>query len=630
MRNESALTVRFKADIILVMLLVLILGLVVIAHHPFEMTSEDAHAHAMMPPQMGMGEAVLVLPSTSEVASTFDALDFSFAWYNLMTQEIGPFSIALASEVTAETFSEMRLIVIPRKTAQTMSEAQIELVENAVTHGASLVVEMPTPAWSSLTSVKRKAQANSAIRHFTDAPNSPLTESLRDALLNFPLATQIMRIDALDNETLAVSDQLLEIDGAIVHYHRVHGAGHVFVLAFDMGQALTALEQGRPNDDFSLEPAEEGALTTTADLVLHEKLKTNFIPYAEILKRHVLFSIWRFSPQATLWPFPNAEKSALILTHDAAHIGDAAQYIIEDEQKNNVVSTLIASTENTSGSWLNTVPAKGHEVGALLMRPPVGQSWRQIGPDFFAPVRVERNLAAQRNLIAQRTRKNVTTCRKLAQVWQHDYITSFKELTAAKCQIDLSYVPADAQYGYLFGTGFPFLPMDRGGLPFPIYELPTLMTDSSSTAIDPQNAVKLLRESNDLYHEPIVLNFSADTMREHPHYQAIDAWQQVIEYAHQNHIRLATVQDYMQYFSIRKQAAIRSSFNEASKVLSISLDLPESANAYTVAVPTRTVFGAIQNLTLDQKPCDNKFQATSGLQTLVAVPPGAHQLDVVY
>ena len=633
MRNESAITVRFKADIILILILLLISICLFIGRHPFLMRSEDVPGHAMMPPQIGHGETLLILPSQTHIGQTFEDLDFSFAWYNMLTQEIGPFSIALADELSDNAFENIRLIVIPRRTAAMMNESQIAVIEAAVTQGRSLLIEMPEPNWANLTAIRQNPQTGTAIHHFTDAPNSPLPADLRDALLNFPLDTQILRLETLDNVALGHSDLLLELDGAIAHYHLSHGAGHVFVLGFDLGRALTALEQGRPEDDYRLPlPEDEETIPQPAALILNEKLGTNTVPYADILKRHILQSVWRISPQAVLWPFPNAEKTALIITHDIHESGDLAQYIVTEEQTHGLVSTLFVSTENTTSAWLTQTTAQGFDLGTLLVRPPAGQVWKHAGLSFFSPVWVERNMEQQRQLISGRAKRNIHACRRYRSAWDPDYTTTFRKLTAAKCQIDLSYMPSEGQYGYLFGSGFPFLPMDRGGLPFPVYELPTLLTDTNKSPTPPDIAAKLLKESAASYHQPVVLNFSADTMREHPHYQSVEAWTKATELAGQLHIRMTTVHSFMDHFSVRKQAKIESKFNENNRTLDISLELPEAREAYTLALPTHTMYGSLHALMVDQKPHDPKALNTvsGGIQLLIPIPSGVHRVFVQY
>lgn len=633
MRNESAITVRFKIDMILILILVLISIGVFIGRHPFLIKAEDASGHAMMPPQIGHGETLLILPTQTYIGQTFEDLDFSFAWYNVLTQEIGPFSIALADELNDTAFENIRLIVIPRRTAALMNESQIAAIETAVTQGRSLLIEMPEPQWANLTAIRQKAQGGTAIHHFTDAPNSPLPADLRDALLNFPLDTQVLRLETLDNVTLGHSDLLLELDGAIAHYHLSHGAGHVFVLGFDLGRALTALEQGRPENDYRIpRPEEEDAILQPASLILNEKLGTNPIPYADILKRHILQSVWRIAPQAVLWPFPNAEKTALIVTHDVHESGDLAQYIVNEEQSHGLVSTLFVSTEKTTSSWLTQTTSQGFDLGALLVRPPAGQVWKHAGFSFFSPVWFERNMEQQRMLISGRAKRNIHACRHYRSNWDSDYTTTFRKLTAAKCQIDLSYMPSDGQYGYLFGSGFPFLPMDRSGLLFPVYEWPTLLTDTNASPTPPDIAAKLLKDSANAYHQPVVFNFSADTMREHPHYQSVDAWTKATELASQLHIRMTTVHNFMDYFSVRKQAKIESKFNENNRTLDITLELPETRESYSLALPTHTLYGTIHAVTVDERPHDPKAlnTVTGGVQVLISIPSGIHRVFVQY
>ena len=81
-------------------------------------------------------------------------MDFSFAWYNVLSQYIGPFTISLVRDIqSAASLQSAHLIVVPQKTAETMTDAQIQLVYQAVQLGANLIIEMPSPEWSSLTAM---------------------------------------------------------------------------------------------------------------------------------------------------------------------------------------------------------------------------------------------------------------------------------------------------------------------------------------------------------------------------------------------------------------------------------------------------------------------------------------------
>lgn len=587
----------------------------------------------MLPPQMGSGDVLLVLPDENRVATQFSDLDFSFAWYNLLTQEVGPFSIDLTSNIVDASFRGARLIIVPRRTAASFSEEQVEFVMQAVQAGASLLIEMPTPQWAALTAVKRKAQTTAAIKRLTDAPNSPLPTAYRDLLLNIPLDTQVLRIDTLDSETLQRQAMLLELDGAVAHYYRPHGNGHVFVLAFDLGQALTAIQQGRPSDNFVIEASEEGTLSP-ADLVLNERLRGNVIPYADLLKRHVMASMYRVVPMATLWPFPDAHKSALLLTHESADIGDKFSYMAEYEKAQSVQSSFLIAASNASSEALQSLRKDDFEIAALFVRPPFGEVYQAFGVSAFQPIVKARNLVKQRQYLAQQSKTSITTCKMAGLNWNADYTTTLRQLAKAQCQIDLSYGPAQPnQYGYFFATSMPFLPIERNGLPLPIYILPTMFTDAYGVdALGPEVLEQLIVESQQKYHEALVVNFNADTMMRQPHYRIPELWQTAIATAKSQGTWLTTVNAFMLHYSLRKQAQLKSVYNDNTRLLEVVINLPEYANAFTVALPARTLTGALQSLSLDGNIIDVKLLSITGdlNQILVPLTAGQHNLVAQY
>ncbi|MCL2325848.1 MAG: hypothetical protein FWC40_05035 [Proteobacteria bacterium] len=634
MRNDATFSRRFRVDLILLTIIVVVLGGWLLSHRPLKFSSHDEAGQAMMPPQMGAGEVLLVLPDESKIADDFPGMDFSFAWYNILTQEVGPFSMVLVGDLQETSFQGMRLIVIPRRAAEAMSEEQIALMARVVAQGASLLIEMPPPPWSELTAVKRKTQTTAAIKRLTDAPGSPLPPAWRDALLNIPLDTQVLRIDALDAEPLARQDLLLELDGAIAHYHRVYGAGHVFVLAFDVGQAMTAIQQGRPSDAFVIEYDPERLHPTPADLVLNEKLKTNLVPYADLLKRHILQSVLRSSPMVTLWPFPNGRRSALLLTHETGDAGELAEYIVQHEISLGLTATILATTDNTRAAWLTSLKARNFEPAVSILRPPAGVTYRHYGPSFFTPVAIERSIADQRQILSVRAGHNVDTCKMADQNWDNNYVDTFRKLTAARCRIDLTYGPSEAgHFGYLFGTGFPFLPLERNGLPFPLYILPTLVTDAYGLGdIDARFLRQLLNEANTLYQQPVVVHFSADTMMRAPHYRVLEAWLGLMAEAIERGIWVATVQGFMHHYSLRKQARIQSRFQPANRSLDVSIELPEAPFQYTLAIPLRTAYGTPQSISLNGQALDIKVlpMTGDGSQALIVAGSGKHQLQLQY
>ncbi len=631
MRSDSTIGDRFRVELIAVGI-ALILGICALLNYaPITISSKDEAGTAVMPQQLGQSDVLLILPDSTETAASWPQMDFSFAWYNLLSQYVGPFSISLVRDIQSSSSLQAHLIVVPQKTAEMMTDAQIQLVYQAVQLGANLLIEMPSPEWSSLTAIKRRAKVSTAIKHFTDAPNSPLQGVWRDQMLNTPIDSQVMRLDALDSETLATDALLLELDGAIAHYRRNAGAGYVFVLAFNLGQIVTAMQQGRPGDNFSIETDE---VPSTSDFILSEKLRKNTIPYADLIKMHVLGSVAYASPMPMIWPYPDGYRSALLISHETGNLSDEAFNLAEYERKQSIQSTWLVTASRISKETLETWRNRAFDVGVSFLRPPVGRIYKKYGPSFFKPVVVESNIVSQKKTVSNRLGNPLSTCKFASSLWTKDYTTPFRYLSRAKCQIDVSYAPTHPeQYGYLFGSGFPFLPLERNGLPMPTYEFPTIVNDESGLETLPDNiAGQILKESETTYHEPILVNFNANTMLEHPSHLSPQTWMGLIKQAADNGIWTTTVKNFMHHYTLRKQARMHYSFSPQTRVLNVQTAIPDAPFNFTIAIPRKSLHGSLHALWLDKTSSDLTVLKTTGdgLFVLLPVSGGEHLVQAQY
>ena len=632
MRSDATVFQRFRVEIILILVLVVFAICVLLHHFPLTISSDDDAGLAVMPQQLGQSDVLLILPDSNENAQTYPQLDFSFAWYNLLSQYVGPFSIALSKDIRQATDVQYHLIIVPQRTAETMSDAQIQFISQAVQLGSTLIVEMPSPEWASLTAIKSHSKISSSIKHFTDAPNSPLSGNWRDQLLNTPLDTQVMRLDTLDADTLPADSLLLELDGAIVHYKRAVGAGYVYVLAFNLGQAMTSLQQGRPADNFAL-PGETNP-PTTSDLVLNERLRANPVPYADLLKMHVIGSVGYTTPMPLLWPFPEGYRGALLISHETGTMDDSAFNLAEYERGLEARTSWLVTASKISKPTLENWKNHQFDIGVSFLRPPVGKVYKKYGPSFFQPIAVESSVQEQRKNVASRIGGSLSTCKFASSQWSRDYTLAFRHLAAAQCQIDLSYAPTlPQQYGYLFGSGFPFLPIERNGMPMPTYEFPILINDEvGMESIPNEVALQLLKESESVYHEPVIAHFNADTMQTHPSYLSPSTWIAMMNYAKSNHIWMTSVKSFMYQYTLRKQAHIHYAFHAQTRVLDVKTTLPKAEFNYTIAFPRRTFHGGIHAIWLDKTALDlTALKSTAdGVLLLLPVSSGDHLVQVQY
>ena len=177
MKSDASFFQRFRVECILIAILILVAICALLHHFPLVFSSEDESGMAVMPQQLGQSDVLLILPESNENALTYPQLDFSFAWYNTLSQYVGPFTIALSRDIKQASEVQYRLIVVPQKTAEVLTDTQIQFISQAVQLGSTLIIEMPPPEWASLTAIKSRAKVSSSIKHFTDAPNWCCLES---------------------------------------------------------------------------------------------------------------------------------------------------------------------------------------------------------------------------------------------------------------------------------------------------------------------------------------------------------------------------------------------------------------------------------------------------------------------
>lgn len=632
MHGDSSFFRRFRIDFILLGILGCVcLGYVVDAH-PIRISGSDTPGAASMPQQLGQSNVLLILPDTTQNAESYPEMDFSFAWYNAMSQVIGPFSIALTRQIrTYDDLAQARLIVIPQNAAEQMSEAQIQSVAQSVQLGASLIIEMPGHAWAPVTGMRLNTRGNAAMKRVTDAPNSPLSGTYKEHLLNVPIDTRVMRMDASDPEAMSSNGLLLEIDGAIAHAKRGLGAGVVHILGFNFGQAMTSLQQGRPSDSFRIDTEEA---PHTADLILNERMRTNTTPYADLLKMHVFGSAFQAAPFPMLWPIANGKRSALIISHETGDLGDEAFLSAKYEKESGAQSTWLATASTLSNGVLRNYAGEGFDVGVSLRRPPADRLDKAYGIAFFKPLAIEQTVIDQKRSLMRQLSAPISTCKYVKNIWSRDYTACFRYLTAAQCQIDLSYGPgAEGEYGYMFGSPYPFLPIERNGLPFPVYALPTTIDDSVGLGSLPENAaLQMLKDAEATWNGPIVVNFSAEAMKENPSYLSPQTWHELMSYAKENDIPMPSAKAFMQHYTLRKQSHVLYSWNASARTLQAQIKLPKADFSYTLAIPKRSQAGVLDSLWLDRRQLDIEAGTTSsdGLLLLIPLDATEHSVEAHY
>ena len=349
------------------------------------------------------------------------------------------------------------------------------------------------------------------------------------------------------------------------------------------------------------------------------------------MKKHVIRSALRYTPHPILWPYPDAFAGALIITHEENQFGDNAYFMAEHEHGQNMTSTYFITSQGMSNEMLRTMSNQHFDIGLQAEPSPKASTYARRGPAFFKPSQKALKIFQQRKHLERLSKSSVNACKVKDSIWNVGYTETFRKLVYAKCQIDASYSPTEPNtYGFLFGTAFPFLPIDRQGLPLPVYEFPTILTDSVNVREIPEGtAVNLLKDSNNHLNIPLVYNFDADSLATHPYYDSLSVWLSVLEQAPKENHWVTNLTAFMHFYSLRRQSQMSYAYNATLQSIDISLHLPDAPRAYTLALPQRNMGSEISSIQTDSVVIDKNFIITKdGFFNLIKVLPGEHKIRV--
>ncbi len=657
-RTQSSFFSRFKIDFAILVLLGLVGLGAWLNNHPFSFEAEDPESAGGIPPQLGHGDVLLVVPSGQDRddATEFAEMDFSFAWYNALAQEVGPFRLQVTTEFAPEDLDGVHLLVVPTKAAALLETTQISLIHHFVQSGGSLIIEMPGPAWMELTTISEPVLLGRSAKRITAANGSLLQGDFGQHLLDTPLHVKMMRLDTIDLPVIHRNDVLLEIDGVPAHFHRPLGDGHVYLVGFDFGMAVTALQQGRPEDDLTIavpvdggpdedhEPDEDEEPETTRPdmLVASPKMRQSSIPYADLLERHVLYAPLRSRPAVRLWLYPESLAGAFVMTHDERGFGDGAAFMAEYEASLGLTSTYFVTATEMTNEGLDALRRHGVDMGLAWHRQESDPIYQARGVGRLKPYRTALSLGEQKDRLEGWAGRRAYATRVHGLVWDRHYASNFRKMAWAGLHMDSSYGPSvSEECGYLFGTGLPFYVMDVNGLLLPLYEIPVVVSDAVGFGPEDKNVITtLLKESRSGFHQLITVDIDADAMANNPQPATLNMWIEAFESARSERHWVTNLHEYMLFYDARRQATVNSSFDRERRVLTARVEIPAMLSprnespmpAPGMTVPMRFEGAAIENVVLDGAPLElsNMGRSGDGVLGLIAIKPGVHRLEVRY
>jgi len=605
---------------------------------PFRRPADEAETEGSRPPEQTEGDVVLLLPDAPAAPATaFDELDCSYAWYSALWQHYGSFATALARHLSPEFLAGRAVVIVPRRVARAMPANGINALASFARDGGQVVLEQPGEGWERLTGVTgsgevRRARTITSVegldvhgRLRTHLPDVPLSGTLSPAPAMAPWPEGPVRLD-VDSQPGLVTQRL--------------GDGHVHTFLFEFSCTLLGLQQGSPDDGMQFGEEPRGDLIPTASRVADESMLEADVPYADLLEVALFEQLSDLRPLPRLWPYPDSYAGALLAIHPSSGDLESTLGFLEHSQRSEVHASALVASDRVSQPRLQAVRETRADIGLHwirgLARPPVTE---RVGIGPLRPL--ARELSLRRQVEQLRSRlpdsESVRLVRNEAASHSRGWARTFRRMAAADLRVDVSYGPTRREHhGYLFGTGFPFYPIDERGLPFPILELPFVLQGPNLT---PDRLREMLAGSENFYHQTLTLSIPGDAMRTDPTAGMLLAYRDAFRLADEHDHWKASVGDFTDFLSARRRSVLTSQWDPDSRRLTVSVNLIgarvdslEPGAIPGIAVPRTHDREPIDRIVVDDDsyPTDRLASTGSGFERIVELSPGRHTVSVFY
>lgn len=580
---------------------------------------------------------VISLENIKKAASlkNFYKNDWSYAWVNTLEQEVGYYSVLTPSMLTTKKVLSRRAIIISKSAINSILPRIQKDIESFIKKGGVLILEMPGDTWHKITGFKLKNEYHKGNR-ITFISSDYLQEPYNQILKEMPVYTFCQELSEKSEDV----QTLLEIDNSPAICLRQLGEGLAISLNFDYGLQLVSIQQGIPSSDYQVTLKNRNNIWPWVpqpdDLVGNDKLLNNYYPYADIFERFLMNIIKKYQPMPTWWYFPEKYDGAFIMTHDEDRFGDKSLYMTDYEKSIGATSTMFIEIETITKEALNKMISSGIDVQLHWDR--MRELGREIGIWKFKPIKKPYGLGKQIKLLSSRIGNNydIIANRNHFLTWRGDYTQTFRILHQHNIKIDSTYGGDAPFFGYLFGTGSFFYPIDTNGLIIPILEVPFLDMDGTHDIqikdgkwkfiFEDQFMKRALADSKEKFHQTIVVLFHPHGVK-NPRVEWFTGWMNIFEFARQNNHWITNFKKYYQFVENRAKSEIRSVLN--ANTLTAELNVLESN--LTITIPKYYGKKQVKTVELDKKLVSYQEIRNQGtVHILVSIPKGKHFLEVNY
>jgi hypothetical protein len=518
------------------------------------------------------GGEVLIVADTGGIARSaeagqFSRVDWSLAWVNTVEQELGPHAWVEAAQLRGLDLAQYKVVIVTASAGQIEDKDLLGHLKAYVQGGGVLVLERPQGGLRDQFSAdgrggERQPQAITRVLN--------LAEPYAQQLKAMPLRTSY--IGSSGPAPGAVT--YLAMDGAPVIYRAPLERGQVITVELNWGLQLTAMQQGQPEEDFSVlnrYPEQLAPALESSDLVMDQRLLDNPVPYADLLEKFFVHGVLNDArPVVGLWPFPNAKQGALLMTHDEEQMGNKSAWMAQWERERGARSTyFVIPNELFTKVGASTLRDAGADVGLHWNRPQDGQGlFEPVGVWKVNPFMRARGLeqqAKELNGVLPKAAKAAIN-RNHYLLWGEDYTGVFRELAAAGFVMDSTYGPDKACRGYLFGTGLPFWAMDTNGFLMPIMEHPFISAEDLG-GVGAEWVYARFLESQRGYHQAINVLFHPNVYLWKPSLELFDLWTSVYDIAEDTQHQSMTMRELYRFWKERRGATLSSQVRVAVEVV---------------------------------------------------------------
>ncbi len=525
------------------------------------------------------------------------AADFSYGWANTLEQEFGYYDIQDISGFDSAILAGRQVAVFSVSALETLAKKQAGygLIRSFVSSGGLAVLDYPdSEALAGVAGIEFSSMSRSKLARgelqalLAEAGIHPADSAVPDSLPLFS-TLRTYSFNSPDFSDSPDSSAHSSAKGLELFTTVPIGRGQVLLTGWDFGRWVTLTQQGAPDEQLRVgnRYSEFGhsRYLEANDLVADSVYLNSSYPWVDIIEKQLGNTIASINMTPRWSTAPGASSGIFMMTHDDEGLGDAGVWMNEYEAQHGYVSTSFVMP---SGK----LSAKG-VTGTLSHAGDIGFHWNRfdrpdkaaletLGIGRWRPLRRKRNLKSQ---IAWLDSLGVHSAynRNHYFLWDEDPYRIFRILNAYHFTMDYSYGPDLHDKGYLFGSAFPFHPLDDKGASFGLVETPVIWTEDFAGA-DSAWGAKMLSDNAKHFHGVISALYHNNTFSWAPDYAVYTSWRRAYSLALSSGHRLFTATDLERFLNARTGSAIN--WEVDSESLEVFCDTRDSNLALVVPYQT--------------------------------------------